>query len=420
MIRSFFFLFFLTLLAACDTASNIKRPDKNYFLKYFGGEGNQVAKDLIVNPDGTFFILGNSTQTTSSNTKVYMAKVDAFGNVIKQVTYGTFPMDAKDFELTSDGRLAVVANRKSATNDVLLSRFSLDLNLIDSAVLSVGPKSYSNSLTELKDGGFIIEGYQGDTIQAIEMHLRVDKSLQNFAGPGGWTSTSKAVASTVYAGVKTIQQNATTFYTFGYTNAFYTSINKKFWAYSFGYNGTPINNGDLSVFESAGGPADKIVTCAIKAAVGGYLLVGITNPLSNFSLKASITSQDTTFSFLASGVFQDKILLSNLGQGPNPYATAFSSTSYNFILANTYNGTASSNSDIILLKVGNDLKSFWKNPDGTTSFAQFGGSGEDTAAAVAELPDGHILVLGTMQLGNPAEQFKMVLMKLNANGQLQD
>ncbi len=428
MIRGFLFFIFLTLFLACDTVSNIKNPGQNYFLKYYGSEGNQMAKDLIVNSDGTFYILGNSTQTSTSITKVYLAKVDALGNVIKQITYGTFSMDAKDFELTSDGKLAVVANRQSAAQDVLLSRFSLDLNLIDSAVLSLSSNpqnSFANSLTELSDGGFIIEGYQGNTnTQSVEMHLRVDKTLKNYKLTVSTDWKDFNSQGTIAVGVKTIQHDPTTFYMFGYFNSNFLgstgTVNKRFWTYPIPYNGSGVGNSDAPSFLSAGDPSDKIMTNAIKVKAGGYLMLGITNP-SNYSLKASITnSYDTAFDFSSDGVFQDKILLSNLGQGPSPdspYATAFSATSYNFILANTY---TSGSSDMILLKVGNDLQSQWTNLDGTTRFVQYGGAGEDTPAAVAELPDGHIMILGTMQLGNPSNLFKIVLMKLNSQGQLQE
>ncbi len=416
MIRSFFFLF-LTMLFACDTAQNIKNPTQSYFLKYFGDEGNQTARDLIVNSDGTFYILGNSTQTSSSNTKVYIAHVDALGNVIKQITYGALSMDAKDFEIAG-GNLVIVANRQSMAKDVLLSRYTLGLDVVDSVALSAGPSSFANSLTALSDGGFIIEGYQGDTsVQSTEMHLRVSSTLTDYATTvtTGWGNTNSI--GTIAVGVKTIQQNPNTFYMFGYTNANYSglsgTINKRFWTYPIPYNGSGVGNSDDPSFLSAGGADDKILTDAIKVKVGGYLLVGISNSGTDGNLKASITSStDTAFNFQPTGVFQDKILLTNLGQG-SPYATAFSSTSYNFILVNTYK-TSSSKSDILLMKVDNALVPQWGNP------VQFGGSGEDTAAAVAELPDGHIMVLGTMQLGNPPEQKKIVLMKLNANGQLSD
>src|SRR6267154_1355551 len=166
MIRRVYVFAFFTFLFACDTASNIKSPNKNYFIKYFGGDGNQTAVDLIVSADGTFYILGNSRASTDSIQKVYLAHANAQGELIKQITYGAVEMDARDFILTADGRIAVVANAdtKSANVDVLLSRFTLDLIPIDNTPLYAGSvnnfSEYANAITELSNSDFIVEGYQ--------------------------------------------------------------------------------------------------------------------------------------------------------------------------------------------------------------------------------------------------------------------
>jgi hypothetical protein len=47
---------------------------------------------------------------------------------------------------------------------------------------------------------------------------------------------------------------------------------------------------------------------------------------------------------------------------------------------------------------------------------RFGGVGNDTAASVTDLPDGSVLVLGTMVLGEFNGQKKLVLMRLNSKG----
>jgi hypothetical protein len=414
MIRYILGFVFLITILGCDTSSNIKLPDNSYFIKYFGADGNQEAVDLIVNKDGTFFILGNSKKSEDAKTQVYIAKADALGKLLWQKTFGNVEMDAKDFLVTSDGKLAVVANKLSGSNmDVLLSRYTLDGTPVDSVLLFATTvnafSEYSNSLIQLGDGGFIVEGYlTGNGNQSDEMHLRVDKQLQKLPV---WSEINGA--GSINAGTTVVQHSSGVFYVFGYTNASYLGQGKtqvNYWAYKLGANGVAIDNGDYSEFEQAGSGLDKTLTDALPAAIGGFLLVGISNSTS-FSLKASITnSTDTSFSLSAAGVFQDVILLNNLGSGPNPYATAFSSTLYNFILVNTYN-TASAKSDILLMKVDNALAPIW-GP------VEFGGDGEDNAAAVAELPDGHIMILGTMNLGNPPEQNKIALIKLNSQGKL--
>jgi len=423
MIRWLYIIFF-AFLFACDTASNVQSPTKNYFIKYFGRDGDQTAVDLIVSNDGTFYVLGNSRITPDSIQNVYLAHANAQGEVIKQITYGSVEMNARDFVLTSDGKIAVVANKgvTSSNVDILLSRFTLDLVPIDSIVLYAGASNsfseYANSLTELNNRDFIVEGYQTGNLHPFEeMHIKIyNQGTLVKAGPE-WQQLNGS--GTDNRGVKTFQHNSSSYYTFGTTNATYQSANKKFWAYPLPSNGSGTGNSDYSMFEKAGAGAENNLTDVVKVSAGGYLLVGISTS-TTYRLKASVTnSSDTAIVFSPAGIFQD-LLLQDLGSdngrglAPPPFATAYSSiNNYNFVLANTYNTQGTSN--ILLMKIYNDLSTVWED-----SIVQFGGDGDDTAAAVAELPDGHIVVLGTMQLGNPPIQFKIALMKLNSSGKLAD
>jgi hypothetical protein len=423
--RVFYLCGVLAFLAACDTSSNINPPNRNYFIKYFGGDGNQAAVDLIANTDGTFYILGNSRTTPDSIQRVYLARVNAFGEVSRQILYGTVDMDAKDIELSLDKTMIVaVANKGNASSnaDILLRRFTLNLDPVDSAVVFAGATNtgseYANSVTELTTGGFIVEGYQpSGPGQFNEIHLRVDGQLKKL-GPG-WKETGGVGSMSV--GTRAIEHQPGVYYVFGYNNAPYTgsSNNEKFWVFSIGDNGDFLNNGDLSAFEKPGSSFDRVLTYASKAGIGGFLLPGISSSLQTDSLKIAITfSNKSSLDFNKSDVFKD-VLLTDLGKGPKPFATAYSGTLSNFILANIYNSASTPTSDIMLIKVNNALQPQW---GGTTiaNYVQFGGDGDDTAAAVAELPDGRIIVLGTMQLGNRPQQTKIVLMKLNSNGGLGD
>jgi hypothetical protein len=434
MIRCFYLFIFFAFLFACDTASNVPSPNKSYFIKYFGGDGDQTARDLIVNKDGTFFILGNSIQSGATS-KVYLAKANALGELISQTTFGA-DTEARDFALTSDGKIAVVANKKNVTSsnvDILLIRFTLDLIPLDSAILFAGSSNSSNenanSLIEISDGGFIVEGYVGNINQSAELHLRVDNQLKKYVGTGSWSETNGVIARNV--GVRAIQNvSLGEYYTFGHTDAPYqgkNSNNIKFWAFNYKDNGIGINNTDLPFFEQSGIGLDNTLTDAAIVPSGGYLLAGISSSPTEDNLKVVITSSNYPgLVFDYSGVSHDLILMDNssppislLGRGPNPFATVYSSIkNHNFILANKYN-TPTGKSDILLVKIDNNLVSMWGSA-AEPNYVSFGGDGDDTAAAVAELPDGHIMVLGTMQLGNPATQSKIALMKLNSSGKLAD
>ncbi|MBI1769316.1 MAG: hypothetical protein HYR67_13175 [Bacteroidetes bacterium] len=420
-------IIFIFLILACDTPSSIKPPDKNYFVKYFGGEGNQQAVGLIVNADGTFFILGNSRTSISASQQVYLAKADARGNLIWQTTYGknNTEMTAQDFALTN-GTLVVVANKLStSTNnvDVQLIRFTMTGDTIQSAVLQIDPQlsptpknEWAKSLTVLNDGGFLVSGYTdyvgATTHQQLAMHLRTDINFKQRLTSNAWIPASGQGNFNLAA--KGFQTLRDTIYFFGSTDGpSPPSFDLDLWGFGLNSKAQPIGASSSSTYVVNG--SDETMTSVIKATLGGYLLTGVlvdkTN--QNLSLKViKIRFDDLKFGPNPIDDIQFSYLNSLPEKGPVHYATACNSGSGYFVLANSYNTAGTS--DMILLKLDVTLQKAWDNP------VTLGGDGEDTAAAVAELPDGHIMVLGTIQLGNPPEQFKIALMKLNSAGGLSD
>ncbi len=85
--------FFLPLLAVlvsvtgCDTERNTEDPDISYFMKYYGGDGNQYGVDMVVLDDGSFLLLGNFEEATF-NTDLYLLRVNAEGDLIWDLRIG--------------------------------------------------------------------------------------------------------------------------------------------------------------------------------------------------------------------------------------------------------------------------------------------------------------------------------------------
>ena len=257
------FLFLIWIAFACDTSSNIGEPDKNYFLKYFGGDGNQYAVDLIVNSDGTFYILGNSRKSQSETQKIFVAKADEFGRLIWQKTYGTVETVAKDFILTSDGKLAIVANVQTSVSnmDILLLRAlpgKDSLQNIESVMLQIEPSltatpknEYANSLIELADGGFLVAGYTDYTPNSTQnidaLHLRTNSSLvQLTKNADGWNEANgNGVNNYGVSAFQTLTGSPSNFYVFGY-NDHLNSTDTKLWAFGIGSAGAATDNSDTN------------------------------------------------------------------------------------------------------------------------------------------------------------------------------
>ncbi|MBS1682473.1 MAG: hypothetical protein JST48_12240 [Bacteroidetes bacterium] len=429
--HSLIVIFIAALMFGCETSSTLKSPAKDYFVKYYGGDGNQFATDLIVGDDGTFYILGNSRRSPGEVQRVFLVHADAQGNVIKQITYGNVEMEARDFQWSKDKTmLVVVANKNNSTDtDILLSRFDPSLNIIDSLLLQaeLAPTKnvYANALTVLSDGGYLVAGYTDyvtdPTHQFDALHLRVkikNGSLYQMVSglPDAWKETSGSgtfnSAARVFELV-TLTPADTLYYVMGTTNATnnQTGTDTNFW--TFGINGS---NSDNTEFESPS--TNETLTNAVKISLGGYLMTGVSVG-TNLNMSAVVkTLKNDKLSFGQNNVPDVNYTYQSTSLGKPAstraqFATACDANSSSgfFLLSNTYN-TASGASDMFLMKLDLLLQEAWLSP------VNIGGDGEDTAAAVAELPDGHIMVLGTMNIGDKPEQFKIALLKLNGMGKL--
>jgi hypothetical protein len=172
------FLFFavFALLLSCDTQNSFKAPDENYFLKYFGNQGNQQGVDFIVNSDGSIILIGNSRASVSSDQQIYVAKADAKGLIIWEKNFGgKFEDEAKDIELLPDGNILVLGNTdnndfKDEINrerDVLLLKLGQDGSKLDSVKQGLtsdpfnvigNPTDEDASSISIITDGFIVAG----------------------------------------------------------------------------------------------------------------------------------------------------------------------------------------------------------------------------------------------------------------------
>jgi hypothetical protein len=421
VVRLFLFIAIL-FLVGCDTTSSFNPPDKSYFTKFFGGDGDQFAVDMVVDVDGSVYILGNSKIKSSSDQQGYLAKADAQGNLIWE-KYFSAKLDAKDLEFTSDGYLIMVGNKPTSNTDmdILVRRFTKQGVEIDSALISskvIGSNDnninafkndYVNSITELKNGNFVLIGYTDNAKSghALDvLNIQIDNTLKKMS----YSYNESNGSGTINKGAKLLQ-NKNSFYVFGSSNISSKSdTDSDVWACSLtvdGYGGT---NTDLQT-EFVKPTYDEFVTNVVKSFTG-YGLASVSSQNNNLTLRVIKISGDSlrfdsndigAIKEISLGTGTEKFSMINNGYGNSGY-----------FVVSTYYALGAATSDIALYKLDDQsLAQIWgPNP------ILFGGAGDDSAAAVEELPDGKILILGTMQLGNPTSQFKIALIKVNSNGKL--
>ncbi len=425
---SYLFVLFVALVA-CDSTSSVQDPAETHFVRFYGQDGDQTGRDLVVLPDGNLVLFGTTKPTTPKlGVQWYVAKVDPNGRVIWEREFGG-PNDeeARDIELTSANNLVLVGNSyKTATDrDILIITVGQDGAKIDSSLIAVrdvltglpssGDEDVS-TVTETSDG-FIIAGSTTyvNTPSPGNLHdplqVRVYTNLQVY--PNSWVqSKGNAVGSDDYS-YKIVPEpgGSGEFYEFGTSNnppPGQTIANYNYWLTVLQADGNPktVQN----YFGSASG--DERMS-GFSPAPLGYVLSGVTkNATGNCDLYVAVVGYiDVVVGF---NPFLDQPLSLGLGQNiTGNTSVIYSSAGAYYVLGeeNSFNN----NQNWVLTKLrSSDGAPVWNLP------LIFGGLGLDECGAIKELSDGKLMIIGTMRTGRPdAGEFKMTLVKVNRDGKFQ-
>ena len=386
---------------------------KNYFVKYFGQDGDHEAADMVANTDGTIIVLGTSEfPANSGNRRIYLAKMDAKITTIWEKQLGDFAENAKDIEPILAGTYAggylILSNPVidvDGNTAIKILRVDQDGNKIDSLVInSFLPSQFAHSVTSLQDGGFIVTGNTKNTNlilldNAYPVPDQEDLLTLRYSESKALVWQSTFGSGPEEMGIKVFQENANKFNYAGYTNA--THSGEPNGPGNFDLNFSYLTLDGAGVNSSAiysGSPSEGERMSAItKTPFGDYIAVGTVNQ-SNGSKRVFISRVTGNFSTIdndESRTFD--------GEGVSICPSGGS----NILVAGNQITTGGSR-DIWLTKMSRDFEDLDGFP------VTFGASGDDdTASAVAELPNGDIVILGTMNLVN---QVKIALIKVKASG----
>jgi hypothetical protein len=441
MMRYYIHLFLLVIIISCDSENKFEAPAESHFVKFYGEDGNHEGVDFVVNTDGSYILLGNERVAGASlRQQIFLVKVDALGTVVWQKTFGLSGDEfAKDIELTADGRIIIAAESEKGLNDrdVYLKTISQDGAPLDS--VRIGLKTIDNqeadeevnSISIIQDG-FIVSGATtavktlksakpNDTKDAL--HLRFSSALDLIdENTGLWSYTTELDDSEDVL-VKIYEINSSQYYGFGYTNTVRNSNRDyKYWSFSLGATGDPNNNG-TDLLDVIGSPVeDEILSGIIESPIQsgeGFILSGVKTKSSGESQSFIVKLQKTLFvpgedNVLAEEGPTDLGNLDNLSRDVVNQSRMTALSQGGFLLLSNSKLLSNDKLNISLIKLSNTFLKVWQVP------LFFGGAGDDFAGTVTELPDGKIVIIGTMTLGGITGQTKMVLMKLNSSGRLQD
>lgn len=361
---------------------------------------------------------------------IYVVKVDLLGNVIWENMIGLADKNntVKDIELHPDGRLIIAGETEMAVGnrDVFVKILDGNGGELDSTRYSFSPNNRDevvNSITIVNastkhPAGFIVSGYTNDVPGNLAndldgIHIRFKNDLE--IPDSSWNQKTGPAGSRDVL-VKTIQIRNDFFYCFGYTNT-NRSGNRdfKYWVFELDEGGKAGNN-DAVLLDALGSTnEDEFLKSVSDVDITdpfykGFLLQGVAVDASG-NAKSYTVKLKRNLGFIANDIYgeTDFPLGSNLTD--RGMASFYNPFNNDYLVLATRNLGSDLAEGIAIYKLDRENQLEW-GPE------VFGGESFDEAGAVLQLPDGKIMVLGTMTVGGLNGQKKMALLKLNDKGKL--
>lgn len=428
------FIVLIGLILSCDTERTVTPLEVDTFLKFYGTEGEQTGVDFVLTDDNAIVMVGNSRKEAIANQMIYVVKVDLNGKVIWENMIG--PSDknntVKDIELHPDGKLVIAGETEIAVGnrDVFVKILDVNGGELDSLwyglnLNSIGDEEVT-SITIISDG-YIVAGSTTDVDEPRTANdtkdglmLRLTDNPLDINSSTDWRSRGVLDSEDVI--IKMIQFNNNTYYGFGHTNVQRNgSRDFKFWIFSVDNSGGPLNNG-VAFMDTLGlTTEDERLMSVIDVNTSdlfdkGFLLAGVATNQSGASRSFYVkleSERDLSFNPKLDlnesyGLTYGDPLGSNVTGKLSGYYNVLNN---DFLILATQNLNSNLAEDLSLFKLDREIQTVW-GPQ------VFGGESFDEAGAVLQLPDGKIMVLGTMTVGGLNGQKKMALMKLNDKGKL--
>jgi hypothetical protein len=417
--RKWVAVFSILTVLSCDTENNVDPVFENYFIKYYGGDGEQEGRDFVVNPDGTMILVGISS--INQRSKVFIVKVDPNGNELVRLMYDSLTSEneiAMDIEPTSAGDYVVLSNvmKNETEYYIRLRRIDSNLNVIFKDSINRSGSYFGYTITSVPDNKFLLSGTTtevelpdppnnlNEDLFTIELNADFTFEPDDLIRDGN-SRSGAYIRSGRFSGSRT--------YFAGYTDELYDENDvEQNYEENFVFRSNVINpvtnkyDGTTRITRFAGTPesSERMISIAQLSSDGPFVAIG-----TQTDRNGSTSSRR----LYAAAVSKDFTTITRQGILDNTVAEAVAITpsgDMNFlVLFNSVNDAG--NRNIHLMKITSSLD---ENSQTFPRIAFGSPNNDDTGSAVAELPNGDIAILGTMNLTN---QKKMALIKIRANGQ---
>jgi hypothetical protein len=403
--RAFRYALILVLFSmlGCDTSNNVDPVYKKYFIKTFGGDGNQQGVDMVINTDNTITILGNSIHPTGEQ-KVYFIVVDVTGKIVVQKEIGGDNEIAKDIEPVPGGYI-ILSNLVVSPEryDIKLTYVNPLGEVISSVVFDGYADQFGNSVTAVSDGRYFVIGNTRDTDADLNSKLVditdvEDILIIEFNNLFEVLNTFRIGSSSIGMGIKIFENANNTFTYAGYSdeiregeeynsNFIFRTFTSEPASVATLFVGDNVSHEKMAAFVKTGN--GNFYAVGTELGTGGASRIFIAHVRNGISVPVKLYSTTVTN-----------------GKLEGVSASLSSNGGALLVAANEYSITDNT-SDIRIYNVDPFTGSErWSKSFGSSEYSE-------KANAVGVLPDGSILIVGTVNLIN---QDKIALIKVNSEG----
>lgn len=353
-----------------------------------GGNAADSSFAALQNPDGGFTATGSTASFGAGSNDVWIVKVDSGGTLVSQKTYGGTGDDtAKAVQRTFGGGM-VVAGASNSTPATGHDAWILNLN---SAGAISWQKIYGGSLEDealairqTSDGGFIVAGDTTSFGAGMEDFyvVRLD-SLGNTVWSKSYGGSASDVANSV------IQTTDGGFVVAGYTASSGAGA-KDFWIMRLD------TGGKVSWQKTYGGTGDDIAYSIQQTSDGGFLVAG---SLTGASVDALVLRLDPEGAVLWKKTYG--------GANTDSAQSIQQTTDGGFVFAGKTATQGAGMNDVWVVRGTAQGAITWQKA--------FGGSNDESAAAIQQIADGGFFVSGSTATFHAGAN-DYWLLKLDANG----
>jgi len=338
----------------------------------YGGAGGEVGFDVIATADGGFVIAGVTNSFGAGGTDVYLMKVNAFGSVLWEKTYGTSANDwGNAAAATNDGGFVIAGyttgDLQVGTNgDAYLVKTDAAGNMVWEGRYGGDLAARANDVLATPDGGYMLIG---SIYSPINGNWDMYAVKTDASGVMQWENNFGGNNDEGGNDVKRLPSGG--YFLSGWTESYGAGSSDMYLV--------RIDDSGTMLWDTTfGGEGNDGANAAVLTADGNLLLSGWTTSYGNGFEDIYLLLADTAGAFIGQRTYGG----ANLDDG----VAVIPDGSGGFIVAGLTYSLGAGSADVYVLRLDNAANVLWQKT--------YGGTGHEGAMTVAATLDGNYIVSG--------------------------